>query len=315
MTFPLSPARYTARMRIFLILIVTANVLSAANTFTVARYNVENYFLSPFGTRKAKPAVSRAKVREAILKIQPDVLALQEIGRRAALNELLAGLKSEGLSYPHIEWVQGPDLAIHLVVLSRFPFAARKSHLDVEYILDRQRFRVSRGFGEVTIRVNDTYKFTLLNAHLKSKRPVPNASQAEMRLSEARELRRIIEERLKADTNANLMVVGDLNDTQDQPAIRTLLGSKAPKLVDLRPCERNGDRAPHQQSAKFIPRRVAWTSFYWKEDSYSRFDYLIASTGMNRELRREGTFVQAMADWGLASDHRLVVSEFFAEER
>ncbi|MDC0143910.1 endonuclease/exonuclease/phosphatase family protein [Verrucomicrobia bacterium] len=302
-------------MRIFLILIVTANVLSAANTFTVASYNVENYFLSPFGTRKAKPAVSRAKVREAILKIQPDVLALQEIGRRAALNELLAGLKSEGLSYPHIEWVQGPDLAIHLVVLSRFPFAARKSHLDVEYALDRQRFRVSRGFGEVTIRVNDTYKFTLLNAHLKSKRPVPKASQAEMRLSEARELRRIIEERLKADTNANLMVVGDLNDTQDQPAIRTLLGSKAPKLVDLRPCERNGDRAPHQQSAKFIPRRVAWTSFYWKEDSYSRFDYLIASTGMNRELRREGTFVQAMADWGLASDHRLVVSEFFAEER
>ena len=302
-------------MRIFLFLVVTANVMSAANTFTVASYNVENYFLSPFGTRKAKPAVSRAKVREAILKIQPDVLALQEIGRRAALNELLAGLKSEGLSYPHIEWVQGPDLAIHLVVLSRFPFAARKSHLDVEYILDRQRFRVSRGFGEVTIRVNDTYKFTLLNAHLKSKRPVPNASQAEMRLSEARELRRIIEERLKADTNANLMVVGDLNDTQDQPAIRTLLGSKAPKLVDLRPCERNGDRAPHQQSAKFIPRRVAWTSFYWKEDSYSRFDYLIASTGMNRELRREGTFVQAMADWGLASDHRLVVSEFFAEER
>ena len=302
-------------MRIFLFLVVTTNVMSAANTFTVASYNVENYFLSPFGTRKAKPAVSRAKVREAILKIQPDVLALQEIGRRAALNELLAGLKSEGLSYPHIEWVQGPDLAIHLVVLSRFPFAARKSHLNVQYALDRQRFRVSRGFGEVTIRVNDTYKFTLLNAHLKSKRPVPKASQAEMRLSEARELRRIIEERLKADTNANLMVVGDLNDTQDQPAIRTLLGSKAPKLVDLRPCERNGDRAPHQQSAKFIPRRVAWTSFYWKEGSYSRFDYLIASTGMNRELRREGTFVQAMADWGLASDHRLVVSEFFAEER
>jgi endonuclease/exonuclease/phosphatase family metal-dependent hydrolase len=219
------------------------------------------------------------------------------------------------LSYPHIEWVQGPDLAIHLVVLSRFPFAARKSHLNVQYALDRQRFRVSRGFGEVTIRVNDTYKFTLLNAHLKSKRPVPKASQAEMRLNEARELRRIIEERLKADTNANLMVVGDLNDTQDQPAIRTLLGSKAPKLVDLRPCERNGDRALHLQSAKFVPRRVAWTSFYWKEDSYSRFDYLIASTGMNRELRREGTFVQAMADWGLASDQRLVVGEFFAEER
>ena len=315
MTFQSSTVSYAARMRFILFLLVTASALSATDTFTVASYNVENYFLSPFGTRKAKSAVSRAKVREAILKIQPDVLALQEIGRRAALDELLAGLKSKGLSYPHIEWVQGPDLAIHLVVLSRFPFAARKSHQNVQYALDRQRFRVSRGFGEVTIRVNDTYKFTLLNAHLKSKRPVPKASQAEMRLREARELRRIIEERLKADPNANLMVAGDLNDTQDQPSIRTLLGSKAPKLVDLRPCERNGDHAPHPQSAKFIQRRVAWTSFYWKEDSYSRFDYLIASAGMNRELRREGTFVHAMDDWGLASDHRPVVASFFAEDK
>ncbi len=289
--------------------------MAAADTFTVASFNVENYFLYKFGTRKAKPAASRAKVREAILKIKPDVLALQEIGRRAALDELVAGLKAKGLSYPHIEWVQGPDPAIHLVVLSRFPIESRKAHSKVPYLLDRQRFEVSRGFGEVTIRVNANYKFTLLNAHLKSKRPVPRASEAEMRLSEARELRRIIEARLKANPNANLLVVGDLNDSPNRPPIRTLLGSKAPKLVDLRPFERNGDRAPHPTNTKFIPRRVAWTSFFWKEDSYSRFDYLIASAGLNRELHRAGTYVHAMADWGLASDHRPVVAEFFAEDK
>jgi endonuclease/exonuclease/phosphatase family metal-dependent hydrolase len=302
-------------MRFILIILATAGALVAADTFTVASFNVKNYFLRPFGSRKAKPAVSRAKVRDAILKIKPDVLALQEVGRRAALDELVAVLKAKGLSYPHVEWVQGPDPAIHLVVLSRFPIEARRTHSEVQYLLDRQRFQVSRGFGEVTIRVNANYKFILLNAHLKSKRPVPRASQAAMRLNEARELRRIIEARLKADPNANILVAGDLNDTHDQPPIRTLLGSKAPKLVDLRPFERNGDRAPHPQSAKFIPRRVAWTSFYWKEDSYSRFDYLIASPGMNRELRRAGTYVQAMADWGLASDHRPVVASFFAEDK
>jgi endonuclease/exonuclease/phosphatase family metal-dependent hydrolase len=302
-------------MRFILIFLATAGALVVADTFTVASFNVENYFLRPFGSRKAKPAVCRAKVCDAILKIKPDVLALQEVGRRAALDELVAGLKAKGLSYPHVEWVQGPDPAIHLVVLSRFPIEARRTHSEVQYLLDRQRFQVSRGFGEVTIRVNANYKFILLNAHLKSKRPVPRASQAAMRLNEARELRRIIEARLKADPNANLLVAGDLNDTLDQPPIRTLLGSKAPKLVDLRPFERNGDRAPHPQSAKFIPRRVAWTSFYRKEDSYSRFDYLIASPGMNRELRRAGTYVQAMADWGLASDHRPVVASFFAEDK
>ena len=314
MTFPLRRDGYSWRMKSILLLLITTSAL-AADTFTVASFNVENYFLYKFGTRKAKPAASRAKVREAILKIKPDVLALQEVGRRTALDELVAVLRAKGLSYPHVEWVQGPDPAIHLVVLSRFPIEARRTHSEVQYLLDRQRFQVSRGFGEVTIRVNANYKFILLNAHLKSKRPVLRASQAAMRLNEARELRRIIEARLKADPNANLLVAGDLNDTLDQPPIRTLLGSKAPKLVDLRPFERNGDRAPHPQSAKFIPRRVAWTSFYWKEDSYSRFDYLIASPGMNRELRRAGTYVQAMADWGLASDHRPVVASFFAEDK
>ncbi|MBC8326959.1 MAG: endonuclease/exonuclease/phosphatase family protein [Verrucomicrobia subdivision 3 bacterium] len=302
-------------MKSILALLITAGTLVAADTFTVASFNVENYFLRPFGTRKAKPAASRVKVVEAILKIQPDVLALQEIGRRAALDELMASLKAKGLNFPHLEWVQGPDPAIHLVVLSRFPIENRKTHSKVPYLLDRQRFEVSRGFGEVTIRVNANYKFTLLNAHLKSKRPVPRASEAEMRLSEARELRRIIEARLSANPNANLLVVGDLNDYPNRLPIRTLLGSKAPKLVDLRPFERNGDRAPHPTNSKFIPRRVGWTSFFWKEDSYSRFDYLIASAGLERELHRAGTYVHAMADWGLASDHRPVVAEFFAEEK
>ncbi len=315
MTFPEERDGYTQRMKPILVLLITAGALAAADTFTVATFNVENYFLRSFGTRKAKPVASRAKVVEAILKIEPDVLALQEIGRRAALDELMAGLKAKGLNYPHVEWVQGPDLAIHLVVLSRFPIESHKAHSKVEYLLDRQRFQVSRGFGEVTIRVNANYKFTLLNAHLKSKRPVPRASQSEMRLNEARELRRIIEARLRADPKANILVAGDLNDSPNQPPIRTLLGGKAPKLVDLRPFERNGDRALNSQSTKSIPRRVAWTSFYSKEDSYSRFDYLIASPGMNRELRRAGMYVQAMADWGLASDHRPVVASFFAEDK
>ncbi len=289
--------------------------MAAAESFTVVSFNVENYFLRPFGTRKAKPAASRAKVLEAIHEIRPDVLALQEIGRREALDELRADLKARGLHYPHMEWVQGPDPAIHLVVLSRFPFAARQPHPRVQYLLDGQRFQVSRGFAEVAIRVNAKYQFTLLNAHLKSKRPVPNASQAEMRLGEARELRRIIEAKLKADPKVNLLLVGDLNDTPDQPPIRALIGSRTHKLVDLRPFERNGDRAPHPQSASYIPRRIAWTSFYWKEDSYNRFDYQLASVGMNREIHRKGTYVHTMADWGAASDHRPVVASFFAEDR
>ena len=78
--------------------------------------------------------------------------------------------------------------------------------------------------------------------------------------------------------------------------------------MDLRPFERNGDKAP--STNRYLPRRVTWTAYYGREDSYSRFDYLLASPGMVRELVREGTYVLATPDWGVASDHRPVVATF-----
>ena len=102
----------------------------AADTFTVAAFNVENYFLTKFGTRPVKPEISRATVVEAIVSIQPDVLALQEMGRRVALVDLQKRLKVKGLEFPYHEWVIGPDLAIHLAVLSQFPITVH-SHTNV----------------------------------------------------------------------------------------------------------------------------------------------------------------------------------------
>ncbi len=287
-------------------------VAVCAETFTVATFNVENYFLTPQGTRRAKPEVSRVKVVESIAQISPDVIALQEMGRPAALEDLRKRLGVKGLKYPHHAWVEQDGSPIHLAVLSKFPLKA-KAHTDVTYLLNRQRLTVGRGFGGVQVRVNANYTFTLLNAHLKSKRPVPHASEAEIRLAEARELRKIVAARL--GTDENILIVGDLNDTPDTDTIKELIGRRAPKLVDLRPFERNGDQAPHPANPKFVPRRVTWTSFYWKEDSFSRFDYILASGAMLKELDRAGTFVHASADWGVASDHRPVVARFVAEDR
>jgi endonuclease/exonuclease/phosphatase family metal-dependent hydrolase len=303
------------RHTVLMVLLASSGVVIAAESFTVATFNVENYFIRKFGTRPVKSEISRAKVAEAIAAIRPDVLALQEMGRPAALLDLRQRLKAKGLDYPHHEWVIGPDPAIHLAVLSRFPIIKTNSHTNVIYLLDRRRFKVSRGFGEIQLRVNDKYEFTLLNAHLKSKRRVPVASEAEMRLSEARALRTIIEARLKAHPDLNVLVVGDLNDTPGSRPIRGLIGSKAPRLVDLRPFERSGEKLAGLKNRKINSRRITWTSFFQKEDSYSRFDYILAGAGMARELDRKGTYVHAMAGWGVASDHRPVVARFVAEDR
>lgn len=55
--------------------------------------------------------------------------------------------------------------------------------------------------------------------------------------------------------------------------------------------------------------------FYGKEDTFSRIDYILLSSGMAREWRREGSYLPTLPDWGVASDHRPVVCEFEAAER
>src|SRR5207247_6541804 len=127
----------------------------------------------PSGNRQPKPEASKSKVRECILALRPDVLALQEIGGTNALLELRSSLKAAGLDYPHWELVSGFDTNIHVSFLSRFAFAARRPHTNAGFLLHGRRFRVSRGFAEVDVQVTDRYRFTLLTAHLKSRREVP----------------------------------------------------------------------------------------------------------------------------------------------
>ena len=110
-------------------------------------------------------------------------------------------------------------------------------------------------------------------------------------------------------------MVGDLNDTPDADPIKDLIGRRSPRLVDLRPVERNGDRGLHSTNQRYDPRRVAWTHFYSATDEYTRLDYQLASKGMARELDRSGTRVQAVSGWGAASDHRPVVARFVTEDR
>ena len=59
--------------------------------FRVATFNIENYLDAPSGTRHAKSPAAQAKVRQSILAIKPDVIALEEMGATNALLDLQAG--------------------------------------------------------------------------------------------------------------------------------------------------------------------------------------------------------------------------------
>ena len=289
-------------------------IASGADTFSVATYNLENYIDAAAGTRPAKPAIAKAKIRESIRALHPHVLALQEIGGTNALLELRASLKAEGFDYPFWEHVSGFDTNIYVAVLSQFPIVARRSHTREGFLLGGRRFRVSRGFAEIDIQVNPRYTFTLITAHLKSRRPVAVADEAELREQEALVLRETIDARLKINPDANLVVLGDFNDVKDSRAIRIVLGRGKTALTDTRPAEKNGDDQPNL-NPRYPPRNITWTHHYGKEDSYSRIDYILVSRGMAREWKTNGTYVLALPNWGIASDHRPIVASFAAEEK
>jgi endonuclease/exonuclease/phosphatase family metal-dependent hydrolase len=283
--------------------------LADAETFRVATYNLNNYLDAPAGTRHAKSDESKAKIRESILAIKPDVLAVEEMGTISALEELRGSLKAQGLDFPNWEYVCGFDTNIHVAVLSKFPFTSVRPQINDYFLLNGKRFRVSRGFAVVDVQVNTNYSFTLIAAHLKSKRPIPAADEAELREEEAKVLHDKIEEAYAANPNVNLVVLGDLNDYKDAPSTKQVIGRGKHKLVDTRPAERNGDDPATPPRILNAPT-VTWTHYFATEDLYSRLDYILLSPGMAREWVPSESYVLASPNWGKGSDHRPVVATF-----
>jgi endonuclease/exonuclease/phosphatase family metal-dependent hydrolase len=282
----------------------------AAETFRVATYNVENYLDTPTESRHfVKSAAAKAKIRESIRAANPDVLALEEMGSTNALLELRASLKSEGLDFPYWEHVQGFDTNIHVAILSKLPFVARRPHTNDSFLLDGRRFRVSRGIAEVEIRAAPDFTFTLFAAHLKSRRPAAEADEAELRLQEARILRRLVDEKLARDPHANLVVLGDFNDVKSSTSTKEIIGHGRFKLTDTRPAERNGDTDANE-NPRYEPRNVNWTHFYGLEDSFSRIDYILLSPAMSRHWLKDETYIPTVPNWGTGSDHRPIVAAF-----
>jgi endonuclease/exonuclease/phosphatase family metal-dependent hydrolase len=305
-----------SRLRVGAALAQAASLVLAAvcggQTFRVATFNVESYLDTATQSRAVKSAESRAKVRASILTLKPDVLALQEMGSTNALLELRDSLKAEGLDFPYWEHVGGSDTNIHVAILSQFPLSARRPHTQETFLLSGRRFRVSRGFAEVDIRVNPNYSFTLIAAHLKSRRTMPQADESEMRLEEAKLLREKVDARLAANPDVNLVVLGDFNDTKDSPPVKAIVGRGKKKLVDTRPAEHNGTGT---FEASQESRTITWTHYYEKEDTYSRIDFVLLSPGMAREWVTNETHILSFPGWGLASDHRPLLATFAAEDK
>lgn len=286
---------------------------AAAESFRVVEYNIENYLEVSNSARPGKSADAKAAVRDTIHALKPDVIALEEVGGTNALFELQGSLKSDGLDLPNWELVYGSDTNIQVAILSRFPITARRPQTNDFYLLAGRRWRVSRGFAEVDIKVSDRFSFTMIATHLKAKVPIPEADEADMRLEEAKILRSKIDGLLTADPNLNLIVLGDFNDSPDSEPMRTIISRGSRELTDTRPAERIGGIQPSQDSP--AQDGITWTEHFSKEDSYGRIDYILLDRRMARAWDRTETFIPVFTNWEVASDHRPLVATFTVDSR
>ena len=280
-------------------LILTTPLLADTNTqFIIAAYNVENWnSIERQGKPdQPKPKSEKEAVVNVILTIRPDVLAMEEMGKLNDLAELTSMLRAKGLDYPYQEWVQGADADRHVCLLSRFPITARQPATNDTYLVDGKVTHVQRGFLDVLVKVNDHYSFRALVAHLKSKRQSTYGDQAAMRLEEAKLLDAHLDSNLKTSPKANIVAMGDFNDTPDSPAIQTIIDDPKEKFFALKPVDSNGNSGTH---------------FWRARGEFSRIDYLILSPGMSNEYVRGTARIADAEGWQNASDHRLIYGRFY----
>lgn len=267
-----------------------------------ASYNVENWLtMERRGDDKKsvtapKPEVEKEAVVAILVRHQPDVIGVSEIGAASDLADLQQRLEKKGLKLPHLHYASGADPVRRLGLLSRFPITATARPSKTSFRLQGREFRMNRGILDATIRA-DGKDYRFLGVHLKSKREDPEFDQNKMRIQEAHLLRQHVDTILAQDPAARLIVYGDFNDTRPSAAFRAVTGSyNTPSYLTALPAK---DRNGH-----------SWTHFWRYQDIYSRIDFIAVSNALKREVDFKNSYIVDDADWNEASDHRPIIAIF-----
>lgn len=290
---------------------VTAALLSAEEPerITFCSYNLKNWLTmdrfdpQTYKTLPAspKPEDERQRVVKILTAIQPDILGVCEIGNADDLADLQKRLKAAGTDLPHTELAHGGDETRRLAILSRLPIKLRNSQTDLKYQLGTQTLPFQRGILHVTIPITSTFDLHCVGVHLKSKREITEADQAQMRRNEARLLRKHLDSIFAQEPGARILAYGDFNEHRNEPAISDIIGSP-----------RTSDTAMQDVWLKDKDGEV-WTHFWDAADTYSRLDYCFASRLLRPHIDHSRCFIYSARDFDKASDHRPLVLKISPE--
>lgn len=270
--------------------------------FRFIAYNVENWLTMDRYVRnkevkdQPKPEAEKKAVITILAKHKPDVLGLCEIGTQEDLAEIQRSLRSAGVDLPHLHYTGGTDPTRYLGLLSRFPVTSTATPAESTFELKGRSFGINRGILDATLDVSGK-PLRFLGVHLKSKREVEDGDQEQMRIHEARLLRRHVDSILAGDPRARLVVYGDFNDTRKSRAFTTVTGSyRDPGYLTAIPFK---DSRGH-----------AWTHHWTYQDIYSRIDFVSVSQSLKPSVDFRASYLVDDSECTEASDHRPLVAVF-----
>ncbi len=181
-----------------------------AKDFKVASYNVENLFDLHYDGTEYKEYIPNTKtwdkrsfhnkiknISQTINHLNADIVALQEIESKLALDKLLQSLSK----YKYSKFIKNKTSSVGLAILSRYPIKRFK-----RVIIDKND-KYSRDILRVTITIENKDLMLYVN-HWRSKR-----AEESKRIPYAIALKRDID---TLDKNTDYIILGDLNSNYDE---------------------------------------------------------------------------------------------------
>lgn len=205
--------------------------LAKPGEVVVAAYNILNLFDDhddPYKEDEGTPAKPRAELERlaaSIRALNADVIAVEEVENRFYLERFVNVFLPE-MGYRDVVLFEGNDgRGIDVGLISRIPVGEVRSRRHLRFPgHNGGEARFNRDVLAVTLEPKDADPFEVWVVHLKSNAGGREAAEP-IRLAEARELRRLLDEELADNPAAQIIVTGDFNDTPESATIKTIVGS------------------------------------------------------------------------------------------
>lgn len=268
------------------------------DTLTVASLNVLNLFDDqddPYhgdektGTKLRKDLILLA---ESIRQVDADILVLQEVENRGYLELFNRALLAD-LGYQHVVLTEGNDRrGIDVAILSRLPVGPVISYRHLRFPdTNGKEMSFSRDLLHAHIMPDKGPPLHVLAVHFKSQYGGKKADA--IRTGEAQAVRGVLDDILKSDPQAHILLCGDFNDTIDSVPLQTILGGGKTEMTSF---------------FSDVPEKERVT--YNKEPYRSMIDFIFASPAMAKLYEKGSYEILPGGPARTGSDHNAVIARF-----